>query len=200
METSLKDRNYRSEIQVKSVTSTHQTKVPYEGHIPAAYFPAQDKVLFPICLSLSSNCQHCKAIQLWVKQLYDTLPSTSSTKLSVQFFFITRTDEIECQGLRDDLCPLTVCFSGSSSCVCAHSAKSVSLLPHGLQPARLLCPQISQARTAVGCHFLLPRIFLTQGSNACLLRLLHGQAGSLPANFSFPLYSFNLFFSAFFFC
>ena len=53
METSLKDRNYRSEIQVKSVTSTHQTKVPYEGHIPAAYFPAQDKVLFPICLSLS---------------------------------------------------------------------------------------------------------------------------------------------------
>lgn len=112
METSLEDRNYKSEIQVKSVTSTNPTKVPYEGHIPSAYFPAQDKILFPICLSLFSNCQHCKAIQLWVKQLCDILPSTSSTKLSAQFFFITGTDGIECQGLRADLCPLTLCFSG----------------------------------------------------------------------------------------
>ena len=132
METSLKDRNYRSEIQVKSVTSTHQTKVPYEGHIPAAYFPAQDKVLFPICLSLSSNCQHCKAIQLWMKQLSDILPSTLSTKLSARFFFITGTAGIECQGLRADLCPLTVCFSGTSPYVCVHSVRSDSLQPHGL--------------------------------------------------------------------
>ena len=46
------------------------------------------------------------------------------------------------------------------------------LRPHGLQPARLLCPwdspgKILQAR--VGCHFLLQRIFLTQGSNPDLL-------------------------------
>ena len=32
----------------------------------------------------------------------------------------------------------------------------------------------------VGCHFLPQGIFLTQGSNACLLYLLHGQASSLP--------------------
>ena len=30
------------------------------------------------------------------------------------------------------------------------------------------------------CHFLLQRIFLTQGSNTRLLHLLHWQAGSLP--------------------
>ena len=31
--------------------------------------------------------------------------------------------------------------------------------------------------TGVGCHFLLQRIFLDQGSNPCLLSLLHWQAG-----------------------
>ena len=34
--------------------------------------------------------------------------------------------------------------------------------------------------TAVGCHALLQGIFPTQGSNPCLLCLLHWQAGSLP--------------------
>ena len=34
--------------------------------------------------------------------------------------------------------------------------------------------------TGVGCHFFLQGIFLTQGSNPCLLHLLHWQAGSLP--------------------
>ena len=34
--------------------------------------------------------------------------------------------------------------------------------------------------TGVGCHFLLQGIFPTQGSNLCLLRLLHWQADSLP--------------------
>ena len=32
----------------------------------------------------------------------------------------------------------------------------------------------------MGCHALLQGIFLTQGSNWSLLRLLHWQAGSLP--------------------
>ena len=32
----------------------------------------------------------------------------------------------------------------------------------------------------VGCHALLQGIFLTQGSNPCLLFLLHWQVGSLP--------------------
>ena len=34
--------------------------------------------------------------------------------------------------------------------------------------------------TGVGCCFLLQGIFLTQGSNLCLLHLLHQQADSLP--------------------
>ena len=34
--------------------------------------------------------------------------------------------------------------------------------------------------TGVGCHFLLQGIFPTQGSNLCLLCLLHWQADSLP--------------------
>ena len=34
--------------------------------------------------------------------------------------------------------------------------------------------------TAVGCHFLLQGIFPTQGSNLCLLCLLHWQVDSLP--------------------
>ena len=46
--------------------------------------------------------------------------------------------------------------------------------------------EISQARILtrlpfeVGCHALLQGIFQTQGSNQCLLGLLHWQAGSLP--------------------
>ena len=47
-------------------------------------------------------------------------------------------------------------------------------------PTKLLCPWHSPGRnTAVGCHFLLQGNFLTQGSNSCLLCLLHWQACSL---------------------
>ena len=35
--------------------------------------------------------------------------------------------------------------------------------------------------TGVGCHAFLQGIFLIQGSNLCLLWLLHWQAGSLPS-------------------
>ena len=52
----------------------------------------------------------------------------------------------------------------------SHSVLSNSLRPHGLQPARLLCPWNSPGKnTGVGCHFLLQGIFPTQGSNTCLL-------------------------------
>ena len=41
--------------------------------------------------------------------------------------------------------------------------------------------RISQARALEwGCHFLLQGIFLTQGSNSCLVHLLHWQVDSLP--------------------
>ena len=45
-----------------------------------------------------------------------------------------------------------------------------SFQPHGLQPARLLCPwDFPDRNTGVGCHFLLQGIFPTQGSNPGLL-------------------------------
>ena len=69
-------------------------------------------------------------------------------------------------------------------CVPACQVSSImcdSLPPHGLYPARCLCPWHSPGKnTGVGCLDLLWGIFLTQGSNPHLLRLLHWQRGSLP--------------------
>ena len=54
------------------------------------------------------------------------------------------------------------------------SVMSDSLRPHGLQPTRLLCPwNFPGKNTGVGCHFYFQVIFLTQGSNPNLQRLLH---------------------------
>ena len=59
-----------------------------------------------------------------------------------------------------------------------------SLRPHGLWPARLLCPwDFSSKSTGVGCHFLLHGIFLTQGLKLHLLYILHWQADSLPLSY-----------------
>ena len=42
------------------------------------------------------------------------------------------------------------------------------------QPARILCPWDPPGKnTGVGCHFLLQRIFPSQGSNLCLVQLLY---------------------------
>ena len=66
-------------------------------------------------------------------------------------------------------------------CICAQSLQSCpSLWPYGWQPARLLCAWDSPSKnTGVGCHPLLQEIFPTQGSNPCLLCLLHWQTSSL---------------------
>ena len=51
----------------------------------------------------------------------------------------------------------------------------------GLYPTRLLWPwDFPGKNTGVGCHFLLQRIFPTQGLNPHLLCLLHWQVDSLP--------------------
>ena len=62
-----------------------------------------------------------------------------------------------------------------------------SVVPNSLQPslwrlfARLPCSwDFPGKNIEVGCHFLLQGIFPTQGSNLCLLCLLHWQADSLP--------------------
>ena len=68
--------------------------------------------------------------------------------------------------------------------MCGPAVTSVvpnSMRPHGLQPARLLCPWDSLGKnTGVGCHDLLQQIFPTQGSNSCLLCFQPWQVGSLP--------------------
>ena len=64
--------------------------------------------------------------------------------------------------------PYPVCVS--------HSSVSCSLWPHRLWPVRLLCPWNSPGKnTGMGCHFLLQGLFLIQGSNLCLLCLLHSR-------------------------
>ena len=61
------------------------------------------------------------------------------------------------------------------------SVMSSSLGPHRLYPARLLCQWDSPGKNrGVDSHSLLQGIFPTQGSNPCLLCLLHWQAG--PGN------------------
>ena len=55
-----------------------------------------------------------------------------------------------------------LCFQ---SCVCTQSCRAL-WRPHGLQPARLLCPwSFPGKNTGVCCHFLLQGLFLTQGWN-----------------------------------
>ena len=67
-----------------------------------------------------------------------------------------------------------------NQCVCvSHSVMSESLRPHGLQPARLLCPwDFPGKNTGVGCHSFLQGIFPTQELN---LHLLHWQSSSLSS-------------------
>ena len=63
----------------------------------------------------------------------------------------------------------------------ACSVVSDSLWPHGLQAVRLLSPwNFPGKNTGAGCHFLLQGIIPTQGSNPCLLCLLHWQVRTLP--------------------
>ena len=57
---------------------------------------------------------------------------------------------------------------------------SPSWRPRGLAHLASLSLDFPGKNTGVGCHALLQGIFPTQGSNPCLLRLLHWQVGSLP--------------------
>ena len=58
--------------------------------------------------------------------------------------------------------------------VCACSVVSHSLRPHG--PGRLFCPwSFPGKNSGVGCPFLLPGLFATQGLNPSLLYLLRWQ-------------------------
>ena len=69
-----------------------------------------------------------------------------------------------------------------TSYVCSVARSCPTLLqPHGLESTRLLYPwDFPGKNTGSGCQSLLQGIFLIQGSNLSLLRLLHWQAASLP--------------------
>ena len=57
-------------------------------------------------------------------------------------------------------------------CCCLFPESCLTLLwPHGLEPARLLCPWGSPGKiTGVSCHFLLQRIFSTwDGTHICCI-------------------------------
>ena len=72
------------------------------------------------------------------------------------------------------------CEDLSSVCVCVCVCVCVSLRPHGVQPTRLICHGVFQARILEWvCHFLLQGIFPTQRLNWNLLPLLHWQADTL---------------------
>ena len=92
------------------------------------------------------------------------------TQLYILFFIYilfhdSLSKNIECSSLCDTLGPCRE----SSVCV-SHSVMSNSLWPHGLSPARLLCPWIFPGKnTGAGCHFLLQGIFTTKESNPVLL-------------------------------
>ena len=64
---------------------------------------------------------------------------------------------------------LNTSFRQAIKCV-SYSVMSDSLQPQGLQPPSLLCPWNPPSKnTGVGSNSLLQGIFLTQGSNPCLL-------------------------------
>ena len=64
--------------------------------------------------------------------------------------------------------------------VCAQSCLTLCI-PMDYSPPGFSYPwNFPVKNTGVGCHFLLQGIFPTQGSNPCLLHLLHWQVDSLP--------------------
>ena len=76
--------------------------------------------------------------------------------------------------------------------MCVYSV--VQLCPALCVPLYLACQapvsmNFPGKNTGVGCHFLLQGIFPTQGSNSCLLHLLHGQVNPLLVSQSVQLLS-----------
>ena len=79
---------------------------------------------------------------------------------------------------RQPKCPLTenwiqktwLIYTMKCCCCLLPQSCPTLLQTHGLYPTRCLCPgDFLGKNTGVGCHLLLQRIFLTQGSNTTLL-------------------------------
>ena len=90
--------------------------------------------------------------------------------LTISFYRGLPHTETEPASLLWEADSLPLCHQGSPGVCVSLSGVSDSLLPHGMYPARLLCPWDSPGKNAgVGCLSLLQGIFLTQGSNLGLL-------------------------------
>ena len=68
----------------------------------------------------------------------------------------------------------------SSACCCVLSGVCLSATSWTITLQASLSLEFSSKHTGVGGQFLLQGILPTQGSNPCLLCLLHRQVGSLP--------------------
>ena len=76
--------------------------------------------------------------------------------------------------IRSDQCPVSSWFLGKISASAAASFVSGSVWPHGLRPARLLCPWDSLGKSSrLGCHALLQGVFPTEGSNLHCRQVLY---------------------------
>ena len=73
-----------------------------------------------------------------------------------------------------------ISYSGLQACLLSHSVVSDSVTVWTLACQASLSMGFSRQEYQSGCHAFLRGIFPTQGSNPCLLRLLHCQVGSLP--------------------
>ena len=87
-------------------------------------------------------------------------------------------------------------IDGVQSC----TVLSVSLLPHGLQPGRLLCIWDCPGKnTGVGCHSLLQGILLTQGSSSFFTtgEAINRRQNSIKVRFSVlsDTFTINMFYS-----
>ena len=75
-----------------------------------------------------------------------------------------------------------------------HSVTTDSLQPHGLSPARLLCPwDFPGKNTGVGCYFLLQGIFPTRESNPYLLHCTQILLPSKPPGKTNPIVSVTIY-------
>ena len=110
--------------------------------------------------------------QVYVQILLETLYASHSLfYLDFHFYHLIGNTE-------PYLTEVNLCFSFAG--LLSRSVVSDSFRACGLQPTRILCPKDSPGKNPeVGCHALLQGIFLTQGSNPCVLCLLHCQACSL---------------------
>ena len=116
--------------------------------------------------------QLCWRLRLWTSTLLKSLVLAMPTTV---YWLRTRTPESDFLGLDSVVLP--------TSCVHAQSLRRLVWLfvTPWTVGCRALCPwDFPGTNTRVGCHFLLQRIFPTQGSNPCLLHLLHRWVDSLP--------------------